>query len=143
MTSASASALAGFRFWWSRWRCGGICGPARPTVTSRSYLPSVVSRSRSITSPSTGNWPTRTSANQAVGAWIENRYNRQRRHSSIGQISPATFEMQHCNHTAADQQAAKPPVHHPGSGPPSRTRSAPGSRRPAHPRTVARTEGHR
>ena len=51
-------------------------------------------------------WPTQTGAKLAVGAWIEDRYNRRRRHSSIGQISPVAFEMQHCNQTAADQQAA-------------------------------------
>jgi len=51
-------------------------------------------------------WPTQAGAQLAVGAWIEDRYNRRRRHSSIGQISPVTFEMQHCNQTAADQEAA-------------------------------------
>jgi len=51
-------------------------------------------------------WPTRAGATTAVGAWIEDRYNRRRRHSSIGQISPVTFEMQHCNQTAAEPQAA-------------------------------------
>jgi transposase InsO family protein len=51
-------------------------------------------------------WSTKTRARREVGAWIEDRYNRRRRHSSIGNISPVTFEMQHCNHTAADQQAA-------------------------------------
>jgi len=51
-------------------------------------------------------WPTKSGASQAVGAWIEDRYNRRRRHSAIGQISPVAFEMQHCNQTAADQQAA-------------------------------------
>jgi putative transposase len=51
-------------------------------------------------------WPTNTAARLAVGAWIEGRYNRRRRHSALGQISPVQFEMQHCNHTAADQQAA-------------------------------------
>ncbi len=51
-------------------------------------------------------WPTKTRARLEVGAWIEDRYNRRRRHSSIGNISPVTFEMQHCNHSAADQQAA-------------------------------------
>ena len=51
-------------------------------------------------------WPTKAGASKAVGAWIEDRYNRRRRHSAIGQISPITFEMQHCNHTAADQEAA-------------------------------------
>ncbi len=51
-------------------------------------------------------WPTKSGASQAVGAWIEDRYNRRRRHSSISQISPVAFEMQHCNQSAADQQAA-------------------------------------
>ena len=51
-------------------------------------------------------WPTRAGAHQAVGAWIEERYNRRRRHSSIGQISPVAFEMQHCNQTAAAPQPA-------------------------------------
>ena len=51
-------------------------------------------------------WPTKAGAQQAVGAWIEDRYNRRRRHSSIGQISPVTFEMQHSNQTAADQEVA-------------------------------------
>jgi transposase InsO family protein len=44
----------------------------------------------------------------AVGAWIEDRYNRRRRHSSIGQISPVTFEMQHCNQTAAAPKRHNP-----------------------------------
>jgi putative transposase len=51
-------------------------------------------------------WPTRAGASLAVGAWIEDRYNRRRRHSSIGQISPVAFEMQHCHQTAANQEAA-------------------------------------
>jgi transposase InsO family protein len=40
-------------------------------------------------------WPTKTQAKQAVGAWIEDRYNRRRRHSSIGMISPVRFEELH------------------------------------------------
>jgi len=51
-------------------------------------------------------WPTQAGAKIAVGAWIEDRYNRRRRHSSIGQISPVAFEMQHSNQTAAARQAA-------------------------------------
>lgn len=39
-------------------------------------------------------WPTKTAARQAVGAWIEDCYNRRRRHSSIGNISPVQFEYQ-------------------------------------------------
>ena len=39
-------------------------------------------------------WPTRKRAKIEVGAWIEGRYNRARRHASLGQISPVSFE---CN----------------------------------------------
>jgi transposase InsO family protein len=51
-------------------------------------------------------WPTKAGASKAVGAWIEDRYNRRRRHSSLGQISPVKFELQHCNQHAAELQAA-------------------------------------
>ena len=51
-------------------------------------------------------WPTRAKAKLAVGEWIEDRYNRRRRHSSIGQISPVEFEMQYSNQTPAVPQAA-------------------------------------
>jgi transposase InsO family protein len=37
-------------------------------------------------------WPTKAEARLAVGAWIEERYNRTRRHSSIGMISPVRYE---------------------------------------------------
>lgn len=40
-------------------------------------------------------WPTKAEARLAVGAWIEDRYNRRRRHSSIGMISPVRFEQLH------------------------------------------------
>jgi putative transposase len=35
---------------------------------------------------------TRAQATRAVSAWIENVYNRRRRHSALGQISPVAFE---------------------------------------------------
>ena len=51
-------------------------------------------------------WATRARAKTEVGAWIEDRYNRRRRHASIGQISPVAFELQYSNQTVADQKAA-------------------------------------
>jgi transposase InsO family protein len=40
-------------------------------------------------------WPTKQDAKQAVGAWIEERYNQKRRHSALGMISPVRFEQLH------------------------------------------------
>jgi transposase InsO family protein len=37
-------------------------------------------------------WHTKREARLAVGAWIEDRYNRRRRHSSIGMLSPVRYE---------------------------------------------------
>ncbi len=37
-------------------------------------------------------WHTKRQARLAVGAWIEDRYNRRRRHSSIGMLSPVRYE---------------------------------------------------
>ena len=51
-------------------------------------------------------WPTRTHAARDVGAWIEERYNRRRRHSSLGNISPVDFEMQYSSQQAEVQLAA-------------------------------------
>ena len=40
-------------------------------------------------------WTTKHEARRGVGAWIEERYNRTRRHSSIGMISPVRYEQLH------------------------------------------------
>jgi transposase InsO family protein len=36
-------------------------------------------------------WPTKAAAKLAVGDWIERVYNRRRRHSALGMISPVDF----------------------------------------------------
>ena len=36
-------------------------------------------------------WPTKAAAKLAVGDWIERVYNRRRRHSAIGMISPVEY----------------------------------------------------
>lgn len=37
-------------------------------------------------------WPTKAAAKLAVGDWIERVYNRRRRHSALGMVSPVEFE---------------------------------------------------
>jgi putative transposase len=37
-------------------------------------------------------WATKAEARHGVGRWIEDRYNRRRRHSAIGMSSPVQFE---------------------------------------------------
>ena len=44
-------------------------------------------------------WATKARAKLAVGAWIEDRYNRRRRHSAVGQISPVAFELHYTTQT--------------------------------------------
>jgi transposase InsO family protein len=40
-------------------------------------------------------WPTKAAAKLAVGDWIDRVYNRRRRHSAIGMITPVDFENRH------------------------------------------------
>ena len=42
-------------------------------------------------------WPTRQAARQAIFEWLEVFYNRQRRHSALGYLSPAAFEVRHAD----------------------------------------------
>ena len=51
-------------------------------------------------------WPTKKAARVAVGAWIEDRYDRRRLHNSIGQITPVDFELQYSQQIAGSQEAA-------------------------------------
>ena len=51
-------------------------------------------------------WPTKKRTRVEVGKWIEERYNRRRRHASLGQISPVAFEMQYLANTAALRKVA-------------------------------------
>ena len=51
-------------------------------------------------------WPARARAMRDVGAWIEDRYNRRRRHSQIGNVTPVDFELQYSNQRAEVQLAA-------------------------------------
>ncbi len=40
-------------------------------------------------------WPTRAAARSAIFDYIEGFYNRQRRHSTLGYVSPAAYEAAH------------------------------------------------
>jgi putative transposase len=40
-------------------------------------------------------WPTRAAARSAIFEYIEALYNRERRHSILGNLSPADYESQH------------------------------------------------
>lgn len=51
-------------------------------------------------------WATKKHARESVGRWIEEVYNRRRRHSALGQIDPVTYEMRQLNQQPKDQQAA-------------------------------------
>jgi putative transposase len=51
-------------------------------------------------------WPTKKAVRIEVGNWIEDRYNRSRRHASIGQITPVAFELQYSRQIADSEEAA-------------------------------------
>ena len=46
-------------------------------------------------------WPTRRAARQAIFEWLEVFYNRQRRHSALGYLSPVAYEERHYQTAAA------------------------------------------
>ena len=49
----------------------------------------------------TRKWSTRVELSAALFDWIEVFYNRTRRHSSLGMMSPAAYEKLHADNTAA------------------------------------------
>jgi putative transposase len=51
-------------------------------------------------------WPTKAQLRVEVFDYIEIFYNRQRRHSTLGGISPSRFEMIHLNHDQSEDRAA-------------------------------------
>jgi putative transposase len=46
-------------------------------------------------------WTTRVELSSAIFDWIEVFYNRTRRHSSLGMLSPVAYEKPHAEHTNA------------------------------------------
>src|SRR5699024_3850394 len=53
-------------------------------------------------------WSTRDEARKAVARWIEIVYNRRRRHSSVGMISPVDFEARIADRDDKKKAAAQP-----------------------------------
>ena len=51
-------------------------------------------------------WSTRKRVGLEVGAWIEDRYDRRRRHASLAQITPVDFELQYSYQNAEIPKAA-------------------------------------
>ncbi len=49
----------------------------------------------------TKSWKTRVELSSAIFDWIEGFYNRVRRHSSLGMMSPVAFEKLHSHTTTA------------------------------------------
>jgi putative transposase len=52
--------------------------------------------------------PTKKAVRIEVGNWIEDRYNRRRRHASIGQITSVAIEVQYSRQIADSEEAASP-----------------------------------
>jgi len=83
-TSAQiANAATGFRVLRSMGRTG-VCWDNAAAETFWSTLKTEFYNRR--------RWHTKAEARLAVGAWITDRYNRRRRHSSIGMLTPVRFE---------------------------------------------------
>ena len=54
-------------------------------------------------------WATRDAARKAVAYWIEVVYNRRRRHSALGMVSPVDFE-NHTGSTISRKETAAEPL---------------------------------
>ncbi len=81
-----------------RWDSPGSAGTTRwPSRSSRPGRPS---------STTAGSGPPGAAPHRQSGHGSRTGHDRRRRHSSIGQISPVAFELQHCNQTAAAAEAA-------------------------------------
>jgi hypothetical protein len=59
-------------------------------------------------------WPKRLEAKLAIFDYVETFYNRKRRHSTIGQVSPMVYEERYWSRIALSQRSR---VHRSGSGP--------------------------
>lgn len=63
-------------------------------------------------------WPTKSCAATEIGAWIEDHFNRRRRHSQIGEVSPMDFVDAILIPAGGSSTRRLPRVHEPGSRPP-------------------------
>ena len=78
---------------WTDWPRMSSASPPRPG--SRGWCAST-----GATSPS---WPSRLELANAIFEYLEIFHNRQRRHSSIGMLSPIEYERRHADNTARDR----------------------------------------
>ena len=51
-----------------------------------------------------GPWPTRSALTSAIFEWIEVFYNRERRHSTLGYLSPEQYEQESLNQNMKEEE---------------------------------------